>query len=73
MDNKADNRPATRIGDWVSLPLAVLFLILGIGVLTGLIYKNNALLQGSTRFAIGLLLSIYGLVRSIMISRRLSR
>lgn len=73
MDNKADNRSASRIGDWISLPLAVLFLILGVGVLTGLIYKNNALLQGSTRLAIGLLLSIYGLVRSIMISRRLSR
>lgn len=73
MDNKADNRSASRISDWISLPLAVLFLILGIGVLTGLIYKNNALLQGSSRLAIGLLLSIYGLVRSIMISRRLSR
>jgi hypothetical protein len=60
-----------RIMDWVFLPIPVALLVVGIGILTGLIFKDNLMLQGLWRVIIGVALTAYGLFRSILISRRI--
>jgi hypothetical protein len=61
-----------RIMDWVFLPIPVALMVVGVCILTGLIFKDNLMLQGSWRVIIGIALTAYGLFRSILISRRIA-
>jgi hypothetical protein len=61
----------TRLIDWIFLPLPLAFVVLGVGILTGLLFKENVLLTGSLKIVFGLALLLYGLVRSSMIIRKL--
>jgi hypothetical protein len=70
-ENMQPDRSPLKILDWIFLPLPLLFVILGIGILSGLIFKDNLLLQGPTRIILGLLLTVYGIVRLTLIGRRL--
>lgn len=63
--------PAQRILDWITLSLAVVFVILGTGILTGLILGDRVFFQGNIRIIAGLILAGYGIVRGGMIIRRL--
>jgi len=70
---KMDNgrRRQQRITDLIFLPLTSAFFVLGAGILGGAFFRDNTFLNGSRRLIIGLVLTIYGLVRSAMIVRRL--
>lgn len=60
-----------RAVDWITLSLATVFVILGIGILTGLILADRVFLQGNIRILAGLVLTGYGVIRGGMIIRRL--
>ncbi len=60
-----------RIIDWIFLPLPLAFTALGIGILTGLVFQDNLLLQGAMRMIIGIGMTIYGAARSTMIIMKL--
>jgi hypothetical protein len=64
-------RIQSRLLDWIFLPLPLAFLVIGLGILTGLLFNENLLLQGPMKWIIGLALTIYGLVRSAMILGKL--
>ena len=73
-DNERPDRSLNlqaRIMDWLFLPIPVALVVVGVGILTGLIFKDNLMLQGSWRVVIGIALTAYGLFRSIIISRRI--
>lgn len=73
-DNERHSRALNiqaRIMDWVFLPIPVALTVVGLGILSGLMFKNNLMLQGYWKVITGLSLCTYGLVRSIMISRRI--
>jgi hypothetical protein len=76
-DHKNDPGPGgientkNRIIDMVFLPLLLTVAILGIGILSGLIFREHIMLQGPWRIVIGLALTAYGSIRSLMIWRRL--
>jgi hypothetical protein len=61
----------SRLVDWIFLPLPLAIAIIGMGILTGLFFKENLLLQGPIKLVVGLGLTIYGLIRSVMIIMRL--
>ncbi len=79
MEKNAEDREvlrrknAVRIGDWITLPLAAIFFLIGAGILAGVIFRDNNFLQGATRIGIGLALTVYGLARLTMIIRRLRK
>lgn len=64
-------RIQSRLLDWIFLPLPLAFLVIGLGILTGLLFNENLLLQGPMKWIIGLALTIYGLVRSAIILGKL--
>ncbi len=68
-DNK-DN-PGSRFLDWLLLPLQAIFFILGIGIVTGLLFRESGFLEGTTRVVIGMVFIIYGGGRGYMILRKL--
>jgi hypothetical protein len=61
------------ITDWVFLPLVIAFFVMGIGILAGVFFPDNVFLAGTRRTLVGLLLTGYGLWRSVMIFRRLAK
>jgi hypothetical protein len=64
-------RIQSRLLDWIFLPLPLAFLVIGLGILTGLLFSENLLLRGPMKWIIGLALTIYGLVRSAIILGKL--
>jgi hypothetical protein len=61
----------SRLIDWIFLPLPLAIAVIGIGILTGLVFKDNLLLQGTMRIIAGLALITYGLIRTAMILSKL--
>ncbi len=59
--------------DWIFLPLPLAFVVIGLGILTGLIFKENFLLQGTMKWIIGLAFIIYGSIRAGMIIQKYRR
>ncbi len=60
-----------NIVNWIFLPLPLAILVVGLGILVGLIFKDNLMLQGPMRIIIGIALTAYGLIRSAMILKKL--
>lgn len=60
-----------RLINWIFLPLPLAILVVGLGILVGLIFKDNLMLQGPMRLVIGFALTAYGLIRSAMILNKL--
>jgi hypothetical protein len=56
-----------EIHNWIFLAIAAVFLLLGIGILAGLILPDNSFLAGGIRILIGVVLTLYGLARGVMI------
>jgi hypothetical protein len=56
---------------WITLGLAVVFIIIGIGVLSGAFFPGNIFLDDTMRMVLGFVLIGYGIVRIGMIGRRL--
>jgi len=57
--------------DWVGLLLALAFILIGLGILSGLILKGSFLFGGGMRALVGLVLVAYGIVRGSMTYRRI--
>jgi hypothetical protein len=70
VDELKKDSPAQRVVDWFTLFLAVIFVILGAGILAGLILADRVFFQGSIRVVAGLVLVGYGIVRGAMIIRK---
>ena len=60
-----------NIMDWVFLPIPVALVVVGLGILTGIIFKDNLMLQGPWKVIFGTALTAYGAFRCIIILRRL--
>ena len=75
VDNDENQARADRIRagiiDWIFLPVPLVLVVLGIGILSGLFFRENFLLRGSAKLIFGAALVVYGAVRSGMIIRRL--
>ena len=71
MDNRRNTGAPQKVLEWITLFLAMLFFVLGAGILTGLIPGGRIFIQGTTKIVIGLVLIGYGVVRGGMIFRRM--
>ncbi|OGC94490.1 MAG: hypothetical protein A2W25_01530 [candidate division Zixibacteria bacterium RBG_16_53_22] len=59
---------------WLSLILPVFFIILGTGILAGIFFTNKyAAIENPIRLPAGIGLCLWGLVRIVMVFRRLNR
>jgi hypothetical protein len=67
MDAGRDRRILSRLVDWIFLPIPLAITVIGLGILAGLFFRENFLLQGPGKLIFGLALTIYGLIRSVMI------
>jgi hypothetical protein len=63
----------SRLINWIFLPLPLAIMVMGMGILTGLVFNDNLLLQGPMKWIIGTALTLYGLIRSAMILNKLRR
>jgi hypothetical protein len=66
-------RIRSRLINWIFLPLPLAIMVIGLGIITGLVFNDNLLLQGPMKWIIGLALTLYGLLRSGMILNKLRR
>ncbi len=71
MENLQNTGTPQRVLEWITLFLAMLFFILGAGVLSGLILGDHIFLQGTMKILVGLVLMGYGIIRASMILRRM--
>jgi hypothetical protein len=63
--------PQSSIVDWVFLPIPMALVVVGLGILTGLLFKDNLMLQGPWKPIFGVSLTAYGAFRCILIARRI--
>jgi len=59
--------------DWIYLAFPTAITVIGVGVLTGLMFENNPVFQGSMKYVIGGILTLYGLGRCMMAAMKLRR
>lgn len=71
MDNLQNTGTPQKVLEWVTLILAMLFFVLGAGILTGFVLGDRIIFQGTTKIVVGLVLMGYGVVRGGMIFRRM--
>jgi hypothetical protein len=57
--------------NWIYLAFPITIAVLGVGILTGLFFGSNPLFEGSMKYIIGGILTLYGAARCVMISRKL--
>ncbi|UCE67939.1 MAG: hypothetical protein JSU85_08030 [Candidatus Zixiibacteriota bacterium] len=62
-----------KVLEWITLVLALIFIVMGISVVSGIFFPERMFLEGAMRYVLGFILIGYGLVRLTMISRRLKR
>ena len=71
MGNLNNTGTPQKVLEWITLFLAILFFILGAGILSGLILGDHVFFQGAMKIPVGLVLMGYGIIRGGMIFRRL--
>jgi hypothetical protein len=62
-----------RVLEWITLVLALVFIGVGVSVVSGIFFPRPMFLEGTLRYVLGFILIIYGLVRMTMIGRRIKR
>ena len=78
MDYDDNERPerslktTNSIMDWIFLPIPIVLMVVGLGILTGLMFKDSLMLQGSWKLVFGIILTAYGAFRCILLLRRIS-
>jgi hypothetical protein len=60
-----------KINDWLTLLLAVVFIAFGMGIVTGILFPGRLFMGETMRTILGLVIMGYGVMRIIMIGRRL--
>lgn len=71
MENLQNTGAPQKVLEWITLLLAIIFFILGAGILSGLILRDHIFLQGAMKIVVGLVLIGYGIIRGGMIIRRM--
>lgn len=62
-----------KVSEWITLVLALTFVVFGIGLISGLFFPDRLFLEGAFRYVIGLVLIAYGLFRVITVGRKIGR
>lgn len=62
-----------KLLQWITLALAIVFIIMGIGVISGFFFPGKIFFGDTMRMFLGFVLIGYGVVRISMIGRRLKR
>jgi len=70
MVDKAEPTIVQRILRWLSYLVQLSFIVLGVGILSGLLLGGRSVISGSQRLIFGGVILLYGLVRIAMIYRR---
>ncbi len=71
MDNLQNAGAPQKVLEWITLLLALVFFILGAGILSGLILRDHIFFQGAMKIVVGLVLMGYGIIRGGMIIKRM--
>ena len=71
MGNLQNTGAPQSVLEWITLLLALIFFILGAGILSGLILGDRIFFQGAMRIVVGVILIGYGIIRGGMILRRM--
>ena len=62
-----------KLMQWITLALAIVFIVMGIGVVSGTFFPGKIFLDDTMRMVLGFVLIGYGIVRITMIGRRIKR
>jgi len=62
-----------KVLEWITLVLALVFVGMGVSVVSGIFFPERMFLEGAVRYVLGFILIGYGIVRITMISRRLKK
>lgn len=65
------NNAAQKALGWLGLLLSLVFLAMGLGILTGLLFSEHIFFTRGIRITVGLVLAGYGIARGISIYRQL--
>jgi NADH:ubiquinone oxidoreductase subunit H len=60
-----------RVLEYAGMVLALVFVVLGLGILSGLVLTESMFFGGGVRILVGVVLTGYGIIRGIMSYRRL--
>lgn len=66
------NNAVQKALSWLGLLFSLVFLAIGLGILTGLIFSEHVFFNQGIRVVVGLVLIGYGIARGISIYRQLS-
>ena len=69
---KDNNNAVQKAHGWLGLLFSLVFLAMGLGILTGLIFSEHVFFNQGIRVVVGLALMGYGIARGISIYRQLS-
>lgn len=62
-----------KLLQWITLTLAIVFIVMGIGVISGVFFPGKIFMGDTMRMVLGFVLIGYGIIRITMISRKLKR
>jgi len=62
-----------NVMDWIGLVFSLIFLVFGLGILTGLFIGEQSVLTGGFRTVVGLVLAGYGIARGATTYSRIKR
>lgn len=62
-----------KVSEWITLILALIFIVIGIGLVSGLFFPDRLFLAGTTGHVLGLIMIAYGIFRAITVGRKIGR
>ena len=62
-----------KVLQWITLTLALIFIILGIGIISGVFFPGRIFMEGGIRYVMGIVLLAYGIFRIFTVLRKMSR
>jgi len=68
-----ENGIGKKVLDWITLVLALVFIGMGIGLVTGVFFPEKVFLEGTMRYVLGFVLIGYGIIRAFMVRAKLKR
>jgi cytochrome b561 len=60
-----------KVMGWITMVLALAFILIGVSVVSGILLPQRVFLEGTLRYVLGFVLIGYGIIRIIMIGRKL--
>lgn len=56
---------------WITLILAIIFIALGIGLVSGIVFSGRVFMAGGVKYVMGFVLIAYGIFRIGMLTRKM--